>query len=129
MGSDALTCWAAAIMGPNADAASRMTLHHRSRVPGISAMLSLCTNRKSNHCASAFGDCRHAGISWFCGTIREAGHGDEHRGAKVTMPMSWRHANMWTPFSRPVLIHDRDGKYGQPLAALGISWKVEASRE
>ena len=55
MGSDALTCWAAAIVGPKADAASRMTFDHRLRAPGISAMLSLCTNRKSNHCASASG--------------------------------------------------------------------------
>src|SRR5262245_57646040 len=53
----------------------------------ISSILSLCTNRKSKHCASAFGACRQAGLSWLCETIREAGHGDEHRGAKVTMPM------------------------------------------
>src|SRR5262249_28741118 len=97
-GSDALTCWAAAIVGPNADAASRMTFDHRSRVPGISAMLSLCTNSKSNHCASAFGACRHAGIAWRCRTIREAEHGDKHRGAKGPMPTSWRHANMWALF-------------------------------
>src|SRR5262249_32306864 len=38
MGSEALACWAATIGGP-----------------GISALLSLCTNRKSKHCASAFG--------------------------------------------------------------------------
>jgi len=28
-------------------------------------------------------------------TIGEAGHGDEHHGAKATMPTGGHHANMW----------------------------------
>src|SRR5262245_44802020 len=32
-------------------------------------------------------------------------HGDEHRGAKVTMPTDWRHANMWAPCGRSESLH------------------------
>src|SRR5215469_2987470 len=50
------------------------TRHVTDRVPqGTSALLSFCTNRTGNLCASAFGACRQVGISWLCRTIREAG--------------------------------------------------------
>jgi hypothetical protein len=29
--------------------------------------------------------------------IGEAGYGDEHHGARATVPVGWQHAHMWAP--------------------------------
>ena len=73
------------------------TLVTEAPIPGISALLSLCTPGRASLVPTP-AELPARGIAWLRGTIREAGHGNEHRGAKVPMPTSWRHANMWALF-------------------------------
>jgi hypothetical protein len=59
-------------------------------------------------------------------TIGEAGHGDEHRGAKATMPTGWRHADMWAPFGRSESLH---GVWAFCALAGMVSLRPESTRQ